>query len=359
MPETNLENKIALTQFSHGGGCGCKIAPAVLQQILATKSPLPTFDKLLVGNASNDDAAVFDIDGEQYLISTADFFTAIVDDPFLFGKIAAANAISDVYAMGGTPNLAIAILGFPVEQLPVEIAKQIVEGARETCLAAQIPLAGGHSIDNKEPIFGLSVNGIVKKEYLKRNNTAQAGDFLFLTKPIGVGILSSAQKQKKLRDEDYEPWVAQLTTLNTIGSELGKISGVSAMTDVTGFGLLGHLHEMSIGSHLSATLFYNRIPIIEAAKKYAAEKVIPNATYRNWNAYNASVSFEPGVNVMEAFNLLPDPQTNGGLLFAVQPNHVSSVQKILTENGYEKFTSPIGKMIPQSEKAIFVSQNEQ
>ncbi|MBS1777124.1 MAG: selenide, water dikinase SelD [Bacteroidetes bacterium] len=358
MSETNSENKIALTQFSHGGGCGCKIAPAVLQQILATKSPLPSYDKLLVGNTSNDDAAVFDLDGEHCLISTADFFTAIVDDPFLFGKIAAANAISDVYAMGGTPNLAIAILGFPVEQLSVEIAQQIVEGARETCFDAQIPLAGGHSIDNKEPIFGLSVNGIVKKENLKKNNTAQAGDLLFLTKPIGVGILSSAQKQKKLRDEDYKPWVAQLTKLNNIGSALGEISGVSAMTDITGFGLLGHLHEMCTGSRLSANLFYDRIPIIEAAKIYAAEKVIPNATYRNWNAYNSSVSFESGVNVMEAFNLLPDPQTNGGLLLAVHPDHIFPVQKILKELGYEKFTTPIGKMMPQSEKVIYISQNE-
>jgi len=348
------ENSIALSEFAHGGGCGCKIAPAVLQQILSTDTVQGSFAKLLVGNASNDDAAVYELNDSESLISTTDFFTPIVDDPFLFGQIAAANAISDVYAMGGNPILAIAILGFPVESLPINVAQQIIEGTRKTCAAAQIPLAGGHSIDSKEPIFGLAVNGIVKTANLKRNNTSREGDYLFLTKPIGTGILSAAQKRKLLQPEHYDEWITQLTGLNNIGASLGNIEGVTAMTDVTGFGLIGHLYEMASGSGLSAELFYDKIPLLDAAKRYAAQRITPDATYRNWNAYSSEVSFEPGVNVMEAFTMLPDPQTNGGLLIAVNENSIAEVQALLTEQGYGNFLEPIGRMSQRHDKAIHV-----
>jgi len=348
------ETNIALTEYAHGAGCGCKIAPAVLQEILATDTTLPAYNKLIVGNGSNDDAAVYALNDEEALISTTDFFTPIVDDPFLFGQIAAANAISDVYAMGGTPLMAVAILGFPVETLPVSIAQQIIEGARKSCAAAGIPLAGGHSIDSKEPIFGLAVNGLVKISNLKRNNTAQEGDYLFLTKPIGVGILSTAQKRKQLLPEHYDLWIEQMSMLNKIGSLLGKVAGVTAMTDITGFGLLGHLYEMASGSGLTAELYYDRLPILEAARHYAAQRIIPDATYRNWNAYNQQVKFEPGVNVMEAFNLLPDPQTNGGLLIAIKENALNEVQQALAQEGYNDFLTPVGKMIAIDEKTICV-----
>jgi len=352
-PETN----IALTDYAHGAGCGCKIAPSVLQEILKTDSTLPFYEKLLVGNEANDDAAVYQIDEEQALISTTDFFTPIVDDPFLFGQIAAANAISDVYAMGGNPLLAVAILGFPVETLPATVAQRIIEGARVVCAEAKIPLAGGHSIDNKEPVFGLAVNGLVQIKHLKRNNTAVEGDYLLITKPIGAGILSTAQKRKQLKPEHYDTWINQLVTLNTIGAALARIEGVTAMTDITGFGVLGHLYEMASGSGLSAELLYDKLPVLEAARHYAAQRIIPDATYRNWNAYNQQVKFESGVNVMEAFNLLPDPQTNGGLLIAVRENSVEEVQQILRQNGYDAFTEPVGRMIAKQEKTICVIQS--
>jgi len=348
------ENKIALTEYAHGAGCGCKIAPSVLQEILKTSTTLPFYDKLLVGNDSNDDAAVYQLNDEEALISTTDFFTPIVDDAFLFGQIAAANAVSDVYAMGGNPLLAVAILGFPVDTLPVSVAQEIIEGARNICAVAKIPLAGGHSIDSKEPIFGLAVTGLVKKAQLKKNNTANEGDYLLLTKPIGAGILSTAQKRKKLLPEHYEEWTAQMIKLNALGAQLANVEGVTAMTDITGFGLLGHVFEMATGSGLSAELHYNKVPILASARQYAAERIIPDATYRNWNAYNPYVQFEAGVNVMEAFNILPDPQTNGGLLVAVKEEGMAQVRQLLIANGYDSFTEPIGRMIARNEKAIYV-----
>lgn len=350
-----MSEPIALTEFSHGAGCGCKIAPSVLQEILHTTNPMKAYTSLLVGNESNDDAAVYLINEEQALISTTDFFLPIVDDPFTFGQIAAANAISDVYAMGGTPLMAIAILGFPVKELPLSVAQQIIEGARKICSEANIPLAGGHSIDTKEPIFGLAVNGLVHPKNLKQNNTAQAGDLLFLTKKIGAGLISTAQKRKLLQTEHQEDWLRQLTQLNSIGEVLGKISGVHAMTDVTGFGLLGHLFEMATGSNLSAKIFYNKLPLLSAARHYLRLNTIPDGTYRNWNSYSTHVRFEPGVDVMEAFNLLPDPQTNGGLLIAVNPNTVDEVKAVLVKEGYADFIEPIGEMMTAAEKRILVS----
>lgn len=349
-----MNSSIRLTRFSHGAGCGCKIASAVLDTILKSDQPSTFFPQLLVGNASKDDAAAYDLGNDQVLISTTDFFMPIVDDAFAFGKIAGANAISDVYAMGGQPVLAIAILGWPVDKLPAELAQQVIEGARAICAEAGIPLAGGHSIDSPEPIFGLSVNGLVHKEHLKQNNTAQEGDWLLLTKPLGVGILSTAQKKELLSDDDQQVLLQQLMQLNKVGAVLGKISGVHAMTDVTGFGLLGHLLEVAEGSGLSTELYYTKVPVIDAAKNYLAQRIVPDATYRNWNSYSSKTGFGTGVNVMEAFNILPDPQTNGGLLIAVAPDALEQVQNTLREHDLENFIEPIGKMIGKGEKVIMV-----
>ncbi|HCL05668.1 MAG TPA: selenide, water dikinase SelD [Chitinophagaceae bacterium] len=346
---------VKLTQFSHGAGCGCKIAPAVLDTILKTNQPSTAFPQLLVGNASKDDAAAYDLGNGQALISTTDFFMPIVDDAFSFGKIAGANAISDVYAMGGTPIMAIAILGWPIDKLSPELAQQVIEGARSICEEAGIPLAGGHSIDSPEPIFGLSVNGLANKEQLKQNNKAKEGDLLFLTKPLGVGILSTAQKRNVLTEEHEALLLKQLMQLNKAGAALGKIDGVHAMTDVTGFGLLGHLIEMAEGSDVSAEIYYSKLPIIEAAKTYLAQRIVPDATYRNWNSYSSKTGFGAGVNVMEAFNVLPDPQTNGGLLIAVAPDAVNMVQSILEEYQLQDFLEPVGKMIVKADKVVTVN----
>jgi len=346
---------VKLTQFSHGAGCGCKIAPAVLDVILKTDHHSSVFPQLLVGNASKDDAAVYDLGNGQALISTTDFFMPIVDDAFAFGKIAGANAISDVYAMGGTPIMAIAILGWPVDKLPPELAQQVIEGARAICHEAGIPLAGGHSIDSPEPIFGLSVNGLVNKTQLKRNNTAQEGDLLFLTKPLGVGILSTAQKRDVLAEKDQILLLQQLMQLNKAGADLGKIAGVHAMTDVTGFGLLGHLVEVAEGSGLSAEISYGSLPVLTAAKHYLAQRIIPDATYRNWNSYSSKTGFGTGVNVMEAFNVLPDPQTNGGLLIAVAPDAAAEVQTVLNKYQLKDFLEPIGKMVAKADKTVMVN----
>lgn len=351
----NLENKeaIKLTQYSRGAGCGCKISPQVLEEILHSQFTFPD-QKLLVGNSSSDDAAVYDLGDGNALISTTDFFMPIVDDPFDFGQIASANAISDIYAMGGKPILAIALLGWPVEKLPASLAKEVLEGARKICAKAGIALAGGHSIDSAEPFFGLSVNGIVAKENLKKNNTAKEGDVLFLTKALGVGILSTAQKRNVLKDEDLKILIEQLTTLNSIGAELGKLKGVTSMTDVTGFGLAGHLIEMADGSGLSAQINYSRLCIPENVKAYLSQRIVPDATYRNWNSYSKKIAFEKGVNVLEAFSILPDPQTNGGLLIAVNPSSILEVQEILKQNQLEKFADPIGNFISKEEKVIRV-----
>ena len=341
-------DQVFLTQYAHGAGCGCKIAPAVLEEILKTNEASQHFPSLLVGNTSKDDAAVYDLGNGTSLISTTDFFTPIVDDAFDFGKIAAANAISDVYAMGGTPLLAIAILGWPVETLPASLAQRVLDGARAICNEATIPLAGGHSIDSKEPFFGLAVNGMITTHQIKQNNTAKEGDVLLLTKPIGVGILSTAQKRKVLLPEHEGLAIKWMAQLNKAGSALASLNAVHAMTDVTGFGLLGHLIEMAEGSGLSAELNYSAIPVIEEAKTYLAQRIVPDATYRNWNSYSSKVAFETGVNVMEAFNLLPDPQTNGGLLIAVDKNAVDEVKQITGD------VAVIGRLVQAGEKIIRV-----
>ena len=355
MEKSENNDNIKLTQYSRGAGCGCKIAPQVLEEILQSQFTFPD-NKLLVGNSSKDDAAAYDLGDGNALISTTDFFMPIVDDAFDFGRIAAANAISDIYAMGAKPLLAIALLGWPVEKLPASLAKKVMEGARHICAKAGIALAGGHSIDSAEPFFGLAVNGIVSINNLKKNNTAHEGDLLFLTKPIGVGILSTAQKRNVLKEDHLRILIDQLTALNTIGEALGKINGVSAMTDVTGFGLAGHLIEMAEGSELSAELYYSQLCIAEGVKEYLAQRIVPDATYRNWNSYSKKISFEKEVNVMEAFSILPDPQTNGPLLIAVNPDAVNEVIEIFKNNGLERYSIPVGKLIARDEKIIQVKK---
>ena len=345
---------IRLTQYSRGAGCGCKIAPAVLQEILKTDIAVAPDSRLLVGNATNDDAAVYDLGGGQALIATTDFFTPVTDDAYDFGRIAAANAISDVYAMGGKPLLATAILGWPVEKLPAALAQKVLEGARSVCAEAGIPLAGGHSVDVAEPIFGLSVNGLCDIAHLKRNDTAREGDKLYLLKPLGTGILSTAQKRELMSEEHRVAFITQLTQLNKIGALLGSIAGVTAMTDVTGFGLAGHLTEMAAGAGLSVELNYNQLQLMPGVKDYLAQRAVPDATYRNWNAYGNNISFGSGVDVMEAFSILPDPQTNGGLLVAVDPGSAAQVQQLLADNGYGQFLQPIGTFIAKGDKVISV-----
>lgn len=349
------DKTINLTEYSHGSGCGCKIDPKVLSQILKNDSTKLNFENLLVGNASNDDAAVYQISESEAIISSTDFFTPIVNDAFTFGKIAAANAISDIYAMGGRPIMALAILGWPVQTLPIELAQQVMAGAREVCNQVHIPLAGGHSIDTKEPIFGLSVNGKIHPNHLKTNNKAHKDDLILLTKPLGVGILAAAEKRTGLEDGEREILYQNLTKLNTVGELLGKSEAVHAMTDVTGFGLAGHLIEMAEGSGLSANIDYEKIPQLKPTKKYMDKNVIPDATYRNWNAVSDKIKFENPAYSLDGFRLLPDPQTNGGLLISVSPEGLQEVQEILKNNNLEDFCQPIGKFIAQDEKSIYIN----
>jgi selenide,water dikinase len=320
---------IRLTQYSHGAGCGCKISPAILDKIL--HSPLaPTPDaRLLVGNDKRDDAAVLDLGNGTALISTTDFFMPIVDDAFDFGRIASANAISDVYAMGGKPVLAIAILGWPIDKLPPEVAQQVLEGARSICKEAGITLAGGHSIDCPEPVFGLAVNGILDIKDLKQNSTAEAGCRLYLTKALGVGILSTAQKKGILKAEDAAIALKSMVTLNKHGEHFGKMEGVKAMTDVTGFGLLGHLAEMCEGSGLSAVIEFDKVPVIPGLSGYLEQKCFPGGTQRNWASYGSKV----GALTDAQQYILADPQTSGGLLVAVTEDATMAFEAYLKENG--------------------------
>lgn len=350
----NVQEIYKLTAYSKGAGCGCKIAPAILEEILKTSASITPFKNLLVGNESKDDAAVYDIGNGMAIISTTDFFMPIVDDAYDFGRIASANAISDIYAMGGQPLMAIAILGWPVETLPPSLAQKVLDGAREVCNEANIPLAGGHSIDSAEPVFGLAVTGLIQIKNLKKNSSSEIGDLLFLTKPIGVGILSTAQKRGVIKEEHVNVMITHMRRLNKVGEKLGELKDVHAMTDITGFGLLGHMIEMAEGAGLSAELFYSQVPVIECSREYLSRRIVPDATYRNWNSYSARVSFEKGVNVMEAFNLLPDPQTNGGLLFSVKEAGVNEIIKLLKSEGYENELVPIGRIISKTEKVIMV-----
>jgi selenide, water dikinase len=304
---------IKLTQFSPGAGCGCKISPADLREIIQNVPGKDQYEGLLVGCESQDDAAVFDMGNGEAIISTTDFFTPIVDDPRDFGRIAAANAISDIYAMGGSPLMAISILGWPLTKLPASMAATVIEGAVEVCKEAGIPLAGGHSIDISDPVFGLAVTGIIKRSNIKHNSTAIPGCRLFLTKPLGIGILSTASKKNLLDEADYLDSIYWMTKLNAVGAELGKMDCVLAMTDVTGFGLLGHLLGICEGSELAARIYFSAVPKLGNISRYIEKNCIPGGTYRNWKSYGGKVS-----EITEfQKHVLADPQTSGGLLIAV------------------------------------------
>ena len=319
-----------LTEYSHGAGCGCKIAPKVLDSILKKQSTPITFPNLLVGNEERDDAAVMDLGDGTAIVSTTDFFMPIVDDAEDFGKIASVNAISDIYAMGGTPLMAIAILGWPINEIPSEVANQVIEGARKACAEAGIPLAGGHSIDSPEPIFGLAVTGRVAKDQLKKNGGATKDCQLFLTKPIGVGILSTAQKKKKLRPADQMIARNSMVQLNKIGTIFAQLPYIKAMTDVTGFGLLGHLSEMCEASNLSAIVHLDKVPLLDKTiiDHYLAEGCVPGGTKRNYASYGHKIA--PITDYQR--NILCDPQTSGGLLVAVESDNVDNFKSVLLEN---------------------------
>jgi selenide,water dikinase len=320
---------IKLTQYSHGAGCGCKISPAILDKILYSPLSFPADPRLLVGNDKRDDAAVLDLGNGTALVSTTDFFMPIVDDAYDFGRIASANAISDVYAMGGRPVLAIAILGWPIDKLPPEVAQRVLEGARAICAEAGITLAGGHSIDCPEPVFGLAVNGLVNIPNLKQNSTATAGCRLYLTKALGVGILSTAQKKGLLREEDAAIALKSMVTLNKMGELFAALDSVKAMTDVTGFGLLGHLAEMCEGSDLSASIDFDKVPRIASLPFYLEQHCFPGGTQRNWNSYGHKV----GQLTDEQRYVLADPQTSGGLLVAVTEEGSAAFEALLQAQG--------------------------
>lgn len=332
---------VRLTQYSHGAGCGCKIAPAALEQILQSNLSFLPDEKLLVGNSTRDDAAVYDLGNGTALVSTTDFFTPIVDDPFDFGRAAAANAISDVYAMGGRPVLALAVLGWPVNTLSPAIARQVLDGGRTICNEAGITLAGGHSIDSPEPFFGLVVNGIVSLHWLKKNSTAKPGDLIYLTKPVGIGILTSAEKRGILLEEHKGVAIEWITKLNSFGNKAASLKGVNAMTDVTGFGLLGHLIEMAEGSGLGAEIEYSKVPMLPGVDHYLEKMCYPDNTFRNWSSYSAKVDGTPG----DSLFTLCDPQTNGGLLISVDPAERKIFEETMKKEGLENFILPIGNFI--------------
>lgn len=342
--------EIKLTQYSHGAGCGCKIAPHVLEEILKSNFVAPADNKLIVGNSSKDDAAVYDIGNGQAIISTTDFFMPIVDDATDFGKIASANAISDVYAMGGKPLLAIAILGWPINKLSPELAQKVIDGARIICAEAGITLAGGHSIDSPEPIFGLAVTGIIDLKNLKQNNTAKEGDLIYVTKKIGVGILTTAEKKGVLKEEHKGIAAKQMMQLNKSGELFGRLNYVNAMTDVTGFGLLGHVIEMAEGANLTAEIEYSKVPLIDDLNFYTSQMCVPDNSFRNWSSYDPKVSGITGDSLLT----LCDPQTNGGLLVSVDPKHKSEFEDLLRIEGMQTFAQPIGKILSKQEKVVLI-----
>ncbi len=324
-----MTESIKLTEYSHGAGCGCKISPSVLSRILQSSLNIAPDENLLVGNHSRDDAAVYDMGNGVGIISTTDFFMPIVDDPFDFGRIAATNAISDVYAMGGVPMMAIAILGWPINLLPPEVAQQVVEGGRQVCADANIQLAGGHSIDSPEPIFGLAVTGSVTLDNLKQNNTATAGCKLYLCKPLGIGILTTAQKQKILAPEHSHIALDLMCQLNTFGSKVAPLKGVTALTDITGFGLLGHLSEICEGSGVNAVVTFEQVPVIAEARQYLQQGAVPGGTQRNFDSYGHRVS----PLTANQQNVLCDPQTSGGLLIAVSPEDEAGLLAVAASEG--------------------------
>ncbi len=333
---------IKLTSFSHGGGCGCKIAPGVLSEILKNTNGFPVPKELMVGIETADDAAVYKLNDEQALIATTDFFMPIVDDPFDFGRIAATNAISDVYAMGGTPIMALALVGMPVNKLPLDVIGKIIKGGESICNEAGIPIAGGHTIDSVEPIYGLVVLGLVHPSKVKRNADAKAGDVLVLGKPLGVGVLSAALKKGVLGDDGYRAMIENTTKLNKPGKALSELPGVHALTDVTGFGLLGHLLELARGAKLTAKLNMSQIPLLPGVEKLAHDGFFTGASGRNWDAYGKDVLLSPNITQPQ-HTLLTDPQTSGGLLVSCDPSSVEEVLALFRSHGFEH-AAVIGEM---------------
>ena len=340
---TPADAPFRLTQFSHGGGCGCKIAPGVLTELLAA-TPMRSLPKdLLVGTESSDDAAVYRLNDTQALVATTDFFTPIVDDPYDFGRIAATNALSDIYAMGGHPIMALAIVGMPLDKLPLEVIQKILAGGESVCALAGIPIAGGHSIDVLEPIYGLVGLGLVHPDRVKRNDRAQAGDVLILGKPLGVGILSAALKKGALSAAGYAQMIAATTQLNTPGTALGALPGVHAMTDVTGFGLAGHLLEICRGSRLGASLRFADLPVIEEARLWAEQGTVTGASARNWTGYGSEIRLPEGAPAWQRA-LITDPQTSGGLLVACAADTEAAVLAEFRKQGFDA-ACRIGRMV--------------
>jgi selenide,water dikinase len=331
-----------LTSLAHGGGCGCKLAPAVLQQILAQMPQAGPFPDLLVGTETSDDAAVYRLNDDQAIVATTDFFTPVVDDPRDFGRIAATNALSDVYAMGGTPILALAVVGYPVDKLPAETVQAILAGGASVCAEAGIPVAGGHSIDSAEPIYGLVALGLVRPDRVRRNRDARAGDALILAKGLGIGVFSAALKQGRLSAEDYATMLASATQLNRVGPALAAMPAVHAMTDVTGFGLLGHLLEMCRGSGLRAVVRAGDVPLLPGAERLARDGVGTGAARRNWGSYGADVQLAPDLAPWWQ-GLLCDPQTSGGLLVAVAPEEAVRVLDLVRQAGFSR-VAVIGRL---------------
>lgn len=322
-----------LTSLSHGGGCGCKIAPGVLSEILKSTGGLPVPPELLVGIETADDAAVYQLNDEQALIATTDFFMPIVDDPYDFGRIAATNAISDVYAMGGKPIMALALVGMPISVLSTATIGRILEGGQSVCKAAGIPIAGGHTIDSVEPIYGLVALGLVHPKRVKRNADARAGDLLVLGKPLGVGVLSAALKKEQLDAAGYERMIATTTRLNTPGPELAALDGVHALTDVTGFGLAGHALELARGAKLSVDIDWKKVPLLEGVRALAQAGHVTGASGRNWGGYGHDVEVDSRLDDVDRA-LLTDPQTSGGLLVSCAPGSVDEVLAVFRRHGF-------------------------
>lgn len=335
---------VKMTSYSHGSGCGCKIAPETLEQILQ-KSKAGKHENLLVGNDQHDDAAAYDLQDGKVLLSTTDFFMPIVDDPFTFGSIAAVNAISDIYAMGGRPLMAVAILGWPIDKLSPQVAAQVVAGGKHACSRAGIPLAGGHSIDSPEPIFGLAVNGLVNKENLKTNAGTRSGDLLFLTKKLGVGILSTAEKKNLLQEKDVGLAAEQMLKLNSIGEQLADKPWVHAVTDVTGFGLLGHTLEMCEAAEVHAKIFSENVLTLTNLQFYIEKKSIPGGAFKNWKSYGEEISLTDEYQKI----VLADPQTSGGLLIAIDKNHQSELEQLFKQNDLQEFIKPVGECVSRNE----------
>jgi selenide,water dikinase len=342
-PQGNATAQPRLTELAHGGGCGCKIAPGVLANLLKRSAPAAYFADLLVGNDTSDDAAVYRLNDEQAIVATTDFFMPVVDDPFDFGRIAATNALSDIYAMGGKPLLALALVGMPINKLAPEIIASILQGGESVCAAAGIPIAGGHSIDSVEPIYGLAALGVVHPKRIARNDSARPGDLLVLGKPLGVGILSAALKQKRLHDGGYDALIRVTTQLNRTGTALGGLPGVHAMTDVTGFGLLGHTLELCRGARIGARIRFADLPWLGDVQALAAAGVVTGASLRNWQSYGSNVQLADDLPTT-AQTLLTDPQTSGGLLVACDPSEVDAVLFLLRDDGFDH-AAVIGEMV--------------